>query len=94
MIDEHSIRVKDFSIELPQIIAKIEFLSTVLAYNEDDLIPVDFTEGLGAILAESAEDLRIINKALYKKEDVQLIAKKVRETRRYEERMRIIEKGE
>lgn len=94
MIDEHSIRVKDFSIELPQIIAKIEFLSTVLTYNEDDQIPVDFAEGLGAILAESAEDLRIINKALYKKEDVQLIAKKARETRRYEERMRIIEKEE
>lgn len=65
MIGKHSIGVKDFSIELPQIIAKIQFLSTVLTYNDDDQVPRDFAEGLGAILAEAAEDLRIINKAFY-----------------------------
>ena len=60
MIDKDSIRDKDFSIEFPHIIAKLEFLGTILLYDEDDLVPEFYTTGLGAILKDIAEDLKVI----------------------------------
>ena len=68
MIDKDSIETKDFSIELPDLMAKIQFIgsSFINAAYEKGFVPSDeFLHGSGLILNEVFRDLKLINKALY-----------------------------
>jgi hypothetical protein len=75
MIDKNNIEAKnsfstipDFSIELPELISKIQFIGTSLintSYEMKNIIPKDeYFYGAGLLLNEIVEDLEAIDKAL------------------------------
>ena len=68
MIDNINIEMKDFSCVLPGIINKLEFLSLALVpktlHGDNEYCKDDLT-GVGLILGEVADELTIINSALY-----------------------------
>ena len=68
MIDKQDIESKDFSLALPELIGKIQFVGSSLlniAYMKEGFIPKNsFYLGSGVILNEVVEDLEAINKAL------------------------------
>ena len=72
MIDKRNIERKDFSIVLPNLISKIQFVGSSLI-NTPDIenhtieIESDFMYGSGLILYDVLEDLQAIDKALYPK---------------------------
>ena len=68
MIDKDSIENKDFSIALPDLMAKIQFVGSSLinaAYTKGFTPKDEFMNGCGLIMNEVFEDLHAINKALY-----------------------------
>jgi len=70
MIDKDNLERKDFSIVLPNLISKIQFVGSSLI-NSTDIknhtieIENEFIYGSGLILHEISEDLELIHKALY-----------------------------
>ncbi len=70
MIDKDNLERKDFSIVLPNLIAKIQFVGSSLINSVDTTgrtieIEDEFMYGSGLILYDVLEDLQAINKALY-----------------------------
>jgi len=69
MIDKENIESKDFSCVLPNIINKLQAIASIAIYNTegeiDNLTYEDFSHGLGFIIQDAVDDLRLINSALY-----------------------------
>jgi hypothetical protein len=69
MIDETSIKDKEFEGDLGRLIGQVRFIGLTLAIETvDDLCAEDFN-GAGCFLLDIAEDLRTIKKALYPEEE-------------------------
>lgn len=66
MIPEHSITSEDFSIELPQIIAKLALVIDMLRWypHNQELEDIDIF-GAAMVLKDIDDELRTINEALY-----------------------------
>jgi len=70
MIHESDIKSKDFSLELPCAVAKLQALATGLMNTGflDETIESDQASGFGLILQDISIDLQTINEALHGKE--------------------------
>ena len=67
-LSEEGVLRGDFSLEIPKLISKLEFLASSFlnAYEHEDFVPYpSFYWGASAILDEIAEELGIIGEALY-----------------------------
>ena len=64
MIDKDNIETKEFSIELPEAIEKLQAIASLTMYNQDEELTT-VLHGLGFIIQEVCDDLRQIYNALY-----------------------------
>lgn len=69
IVTQDEIEMKDFSVVLPRVIAKLESIGWLLT--ESTFHGVEFgnadsdVQGIGYIMGDAAEELKTINKALY-----------------------------
>jgi len=74
MIDREDIKQRDFSISLPMLINRLQFIGMSLEEPENaEGMPRDSVNGAGSLILDITSDLQRINKALYGEDEREML---------------------